>query len=140
MKIEDLKFGDKIKYKSFSHNCECEVSFIQFKDGNCKTCLIKWDVTLDKGTIIYTDQIISKLEPISVQYKEIPIEKHQSIKFNFIPMSYSINNGRFSGTIMEMEGYISSPTNSAQRLTIPLVPNGLIPTNGKTYSIEIKEL
>ncbi len=141
MKIEDLKIGDIVKVRFNSERPSEDQGQITNKEIDSEGVL-KFIVSTNRcGKVWFTAPfILAKLEPVPIQYKEIPIEKPKSIKFNFIPMSYSMNNARFSGNIIEMDGYVSNQSYSSQRLTIPLVPNGLIPNVGKAYSVEIKEL
>ncbi len=73
MKINDLKIGNKVKFKYWG----IQEGYVE--DIFCDRVSVHFSYTSDhKGmtTTISKEDIISKLEPITViQYKEIPIEK-----------------------------------------------------------------
>ena len=103
MNINNLKVGDRVKF-NWNHNNY--LSYI----GLIKECKLNWVYveTLDSVLCdwVYKDNIISKLEPLEIQYKEIPIEKEPNYPSQYLCPKCHCSHG------VQLNKYSSWPVES----------------------------
>jgi len=147
MKIEELKVGDRVKYK---------IDIMPFIGDIIELTSNKFKITVNNGyqepRWIRREQIISKLD---TQYKEIPIEKETTEELieeieNLLKEKSMSKSFKFDISYVNRVEFNQSPYRPGEFASsffkidgcqIKYYPNNpdMIDMNGKTYTIEIKE-